>query len=123
MEQDLTFEAPDLAKFQKHFEFWQDTLNCRDYECTFEFMDFTEDLAEIVVWGGNQATIRLAQKIPKDAVNDFVGLDALARHEALHLFLEKIIRYVPTKIEATEHFLATEEGMVIVLEKLLKRSS
>ena len=110
-------------EFKKAFTDWQDRLNLNDYRVFFELglREYSEDtcFAEIdIAHDGKAATVRLSKTMDPENAEDFKP-ELSAKHEAAHLFLNKLEHVARCRYIRPDDISDTVEGMVRVLEKVL----
>lgn len=115
----LQLNKTDFEAFKKHFIFWQKKLNFLDFDCHFIFQILEDDAqAEFQADGdSNQGKIILNKRILNP--EHYKGVEYLAKHEAIHVFLWKITRFIEVDRTHDPVVLEEEERVVTILEKLL----
>lgn len=91
-----------------------------DYRIVFEHIHLSKNFAEIGVdYKGRCATVSFTREF--EGVNNETGFDPElhGKHEAIHLFLERLSSLAHSRYVMEREIYDAEEGMVRVLEKLL----
>lgn len=101
-------------RFIKEFRFWQTKLQIKGYHVYFVDEEIGEQWATIVVdEKARTATVTFDSSESKN------WPDFIAKHEACHLFLNKIIHLARTRFVTDEEILTEWENLSTLMEKLL----
>lgn len=93
-----------------------------DYQVVFEHTHLAKNYAEIGVdHKGRGAIVSMCLKIDDGVQADSFDPAAHGKHEAIHLFMERLSSLAFSRFVLEREIYDAEEGMVRVLEKVLKR--
>jgi len=111
----------DFKKFCNCFRHWQDLLNLRDISVSFAHTKQPDSYACLTTnVDGRVAVAELNSLIPCGKDIGYISPEQCAKHEALHLFLSKmLVEAVPKYSRDEDETLDATEGAVRVLERLL----
>jgi len=109
----------DFELFQKEFKKWQVKFGLTGYSVYFRYEELDGSFASIdVKQEAMVATVRLNSK-PDDDVKQFKDIKRSAKHEALHLLINKLeARGRERYVSPPEIYEASEE-LVVKLEELI----
>lgn len=106
----------EFRRFQESFKEWQALLGCPEYEVEMELADIPGSYAELDTNPeGCHASLKFCIKHDGDPEPEATGL-----HEALHLRLARLVSMAKRRWVSEEDIDREEEGVVRVLEKLLR---
>ena len=109
----------DFTAFKASFRHWAEKFGMRDYSVWFNRKALDERWAEIVIdTNGRIATVTMTSEYDDD-VNDCWNPEQSGKHEAIHLFMERLSYVAGCRYIRPDDIRDAEEGMVRVLEKLL----
>lgn len=109
--------------FKRSFLYWQKELGMLDYKVVFEHVNLNRNFALIGVdHHAKAATVSMTTQLRPDAACPAAQLDPelSGKHEAIHLFLSRGFSLAFSRFVLERELYDTEEGMVRVLEKVLR---
>lgn len=113
-----------FESFKESFLYWQKELGMMDYRVAFEHVHLGKSYATIGVdHHGRGVVVSMTTDLDDATVVDVEGFDPAAhgKHEAIHLFLERLSSLAHSRFLLEREIYDAEEGMVRVLEKVLVR--
>jgi len=109
----------EFRRFQKSFLFWMGKLHC-DYRIYFLHEPVKDGFASIYTnEGGKCATVRFATFLDKANYAVRPSPELLGKHEALHLFLNRLSWLGEERYTAGDEIKHEEHRLIRVLESVL----
>jgi len=110
----------DFAQFQKHFKHYQQRFGLTGYKAYFKHEPLQESFANITASQSTMvATVRLNSKLPEED-KPFKDIKRTAKHEAIHLLLERLVSNAKYRYAAATEIDESAEELVYKLEELIE---
>ena len=109
----------DFAEFQKHFGKYQKLFGLTGYKVYFKYEPMEGCFASISVTQNDMvATVRFNSQLP-DEYKPFRDIKRSAKHEAIHLLLQRLEHRAISRYVASEEIYEAVEELVFKLEDLI----
>jgi len=109
----------DFVQFQKHFKNYQQRFGLIGYKVYFKYEPLENSFAEISVGPNDMvAVVTLNSRLPEKD-KPLKGIKGSAKHEALHLLLNRLAQRARYRYVHEEEIYEAVEELVIKLEKLI----
>ncbi len=111
----------DFARFKKEFLRWVGIFGLKDYRLVFRHLELKDDFASINInEEGKLAIVKLATGFEKESDDGWVSPEHHARHEAIHLLLNRFDYLARARVCSQSEITEENETITRILEKVLK---
>jgi len=115
----MHFLNKDFIKFQKYFKEYQQRFGLTGYKVYFKYEPLESSFADITTGENNMVvTVRLNSKLP-DKDKPFKDIKGAAKHEALHLLINRLEHRARCRYLGEEEIDEAMEELVVKLEGLI----
>jgi hypothetical protein len=110
----------EFNRFKKAFLYWQERLNRIDYDARFYHRKLDECYAQIETdHMGRCADVSLCSEFPEDVGAGYKGPEGEAKHEAIHLLLQRLEWLATSRYVMPADIKEEVESLVRILENIL----